>query len=357
MAERNLELWSSWIQSPHIIVACAAGEVLIPRELLRRRSPCFQRTIDEQERGEGAKRISLEEMEFTTLKCFHRWCVKENPSLGDDITPSTLLDLGIFAVKYEVFALEHRVADIFHERLHKHSGRDPWVLRGDMVARIYRECLPSCCLRRVFCNALTSLSPRQVVDEWSEWSRFAAPDGGEILLDIIKAMAKTAVGMSDARNQSTLYRSMSSSLYDPCQFHDHLRQGFLLANAQGDFGRLFKTECSFRNVECFPDENVVSENFAAVGGREAATATKEDGAMILEEALASAEVEQASCDEPAVKERAASCDDPRSFNGDSDSTTVREYSLSDEDYDSYDETCQNNMQDIDDLMSEWQSNQ
>lgn len=242
--------------------------------------------------------------------------MNENPSIPDDITPSALLDLGIFAVRYEVFALEHRVADIFHERLHNHSGRDLWVLRADMVARIYRECLPSCCLRRVFCNALTPLSPRQVVDEWSEWSRFAAPDGGEILLDIIKAMAKTAVRVSDAWNQSTLHRSMSSSLYDPCQFHDHLRQGFLLANTEGDFGRFFKTECSFRKVECFPDETVVCENFAAVEGGEAATATKEDAAMILEEALASAEVDQASCDEPAVKETAASCDESAIAPGD-----------------------------------------
>lgn len=58
-------------------------------------------------------------------------------------------------------------------------------------------------------------------------------------------------------------------------------------------------------------------------------------------------------------DRTIACDHAggdQSFNSDPGTTSIREYSLSDEDYDSYDETCQNNMQDVDDWMSEWQSN-
>jgi hypothetical protein len=46
-------------------------------------------------------------------------------------------------------------------------------------------------------------------------------------------------------------------------------------------------------------------------------------------------------------------DTDQSFNGDSDISSEWGYGPEEEDYDSYEETCQNNMRDIDDLMREW----
>jgi hypothetical protein len=264
------------------------------------------------------------------LKWFHRWCVNENPSIPGDITPPALLDLGIFAAKYQVFALEHQVTDKFHEKLHDRSSRDQWVLRADKVTRAYRQCPQSACVRRVFCVALNSLSPRQLLDEWDEWSQLAAMGGEEALLDLLKAMTKAVIELSSTQARMAYYRSMHSS-DEPCKFHDHLRQDLVLAETEGIFGGFFKRECPYVKMECFPDKIVVRENLAAVEDGEAATAldkrpaaavTKEEIAMILEEALASAEVEEVSCDgpvaeeavpsgdEPAVEETAASCDDP-----------------------------------------------
>ena len=42
-----------------------------------------------------------------------------------------------------------------------------------------------------------------------------------------------------------------------------------------------------------------------------------------------------------------------SLNGDSDRSSEWGFDPEEEDYDSYEETCENNMRDIDDLMRDW----
>lgn len=283
-------------------MVCRDGSVRIPRELLRQRSPHFREAIDEQDQPEGDETISVEEVELTTLEWFHRWCLNENPSIPDDITPTALLDLGIFATKCQVFALQHHVADKFHEMLCVKTGQDRWVLRADIVARVYRQCPPSSCLRRVFGKALKSLPPQQVLDEWSEWSI-----GDEAFLDLAKAMTQLAA--------NGFFRSPPSSVNGPCVFHDHRLQNLRPGGTEGGFGGLFPADCPFRNIECFPDPIVTSEK-SAVEDQEAVTAPEKiaaEEAMNADEvptASASGVVEEGWSDEPATEEAAPSCDAP-----------------------------------------------
>ena len=90
------------------------GDLLIPRELLRKRSPYYQRAIDEQPRKGGPETVFLKAANLRTFGRFYRRSLSEEPSLRDELTLEDLERMAFLAEDYEVFALQHQVADIFN---------------------------------------------------------------------------------------------------------------------------------------------------------------------------------------------------------------------------------------------------
>ena len=240
----------SWTQSPRVKVIVKDGDLLIPRELLRQRSPYFRRAIDEQPHEEGPQTLPLARANLRTLKRFYRWSLSEEPYLHDELTPEELERIAFFAEDYQVFALQHQVADIFNVKFSGKFDRDKLDLEPTMVSRVYQKYGPQSCLRRVFQASLKLVSPGRLLNEWDEWSRLA-DGGGDLAKDLLKAMVEA----QNVQNRNVHWHSLPTRSTEPCGFHDHLRQGLTT-----ELGlRANKEKCPFRVLECFPDDTIKEE--------------------------------------------------------------------------------------------------
>ena len=239
----------SWTQSPRVTLFAEHGELRIPTELLRARSPYFRRTIDELPRERGAAALVLHGVSLRTLKMFYCWSLSAKPSIPGEATQEELEELAYFAEAYQVFALEHQVADRFNDALMCGSTDRANVniesrrsnLQVDLVSRVYQKCGPASCLRRVFQAALKKVGSERILDEWEEWSKLAAA-GGELGIDLLKAVAENLPSRQ-------VFHFVGSE--DPCNFHNHERQN-LAAGIKSGTGVFGQNECPFREVECFP---------------------------------------------------------------------------------------------------------
>jgi hypothetical protein len=124
--------------------------------------------------------------------------LSEEPSIPDGTTQEELEELGYFAEEYQVFALEHQVADKFNDKFNDNSTTKPssdfrsdkWNLQPNMVSRVYQKCGLASCRQQMFQEALKAVRPEQVLNEWEKWSKVARA-GGELGIDLLKVVAET----------------------------------------------------------------------------------------------------------------------------------------------------------------------
>jgi hypothetical protein len=164
--------------------------------------------------------VSLKSISLLTLKRFYRWSLSEEPFLRDELTPEELERMAFFAEDYQVFALQHQVADIFNVKFRDNFGPNKWNLEPNMVLRVYQKYGSQSCLRRVFQASLKLVSPERLLNEWDEWSRLAER-GGDLAKDLLKPMAER----QNMQSRNLHWRSFPTTSAEPCRFHDHLQQG------------------------------------------------------------------------------------------------------------------------------------
>ncbi|OCT44280.1 hypothetical protein CLCR_05701 [Cladophialophora carrionii] len=203
------------------------GSFLFPRELLRRRS----RTLQERVKLHDGKAVPVPDTSVQTLTEFFIWSNRPDPHLEDRLTFPEVVDLGIFAWKYQISALSNQVTD----KVRANLASGEWQLQAAIVDAIYQATEPGSPLREVVRAALGQLS-RSVIagEEWESTFRNNRDLGWDYLRAGDKEWAR------------------QDYLSGVCRFHNH--DGITRQEGLCD-------GCPFAEADCYPDwgENTEQE--------------------------------------------------------------------------------------------------
>lgn len=133
---------------------------LIPRDFLQRRSQTFRKQIEQHD-----STILIPDTTVPTLTEFFIWSHSRKPQLEEGLTFDNVVNLGIYAYKYEIAALSNQVTDLIRASLA--SGE--WELQAGVVDAIYQAAPVNSPLREVVKAALGKL-PRASIDG-EEWEK------------------------------------------------------------------------------------------------------------------------------------------------------------------------------------------
>ncbi|KIW34567.1 uncharacterized protein PV07_01344 [Cladophialophora immunda] len=170
MDPRHRGLYVRWCQSPR--VELLAGEdvgpierFLIPQEFLQRRSRTLRDQIARLPSHHSQREIALPETAPQTMEEFFVWNFTPNPQIDDRLSFSEVVQLGVFAWKYQVSALSNQVTDMIRHNL----ANNDWKLEAAVVDAIYQAAPDKSPLREVIKAALGQL-PRSSIDG-DAWER------------------------------------------------------------------------------------------------------------------------------------------------------------------------------------------
>ena len=168
----------------------------IPRDFLRRRSSTFRQELAEHD----AQIIVLPDTSAPTMTEFFIWNFTPKPQLEDRLSFDEVVQLGVFAWKYQISALSNQVTDSI--RAHVASGE--WSLQATTVDIVYKAVPADSTLREVIRTALGQLPLSSIDGE--EWER-TFKDNPDLGWDTFKASKKEW--------------SAREYLSDVCRFHNH----------------------------------------------------------------------------------------------------------------------------------------
>lgn len=224
---------SRWSQSDRValLVGESIGtpaEFLVPLEFLRRRSREFRTQL--QLHREYSEHIKLPETRVSTFEDFLIWTFRPHPKIDAGATFEEVVQLGIFAWKYQIPSLSNQVTDVIRTNV----ASCEWPLQASIVDKIYEAVPSKCPLREVVRAALGQL-PRPNAE-------------GEVLKDDWKAtfLKHAELGWDYIQAGATEW-ARREYLTDFCRFHDH--QG---VSHRGPFA--YCDGCPFAREDCYPDE-------------------------------------------------------------------------------------------------------
>ncbi|KIW81715.1 hypothetical protein Z517_04741 [Fonsecaea pedrosoi CBS 271.37] len=170
MDPRHRGLYVRWCQSPRVKLLVGEDDgtlrgFLIPEEFLQRRSRTLREQITELSRYSATREITLLETGAQTMEEFFIWNFCPNPQLEDRLSFSEVVQLGVFAWKYQVSALSNQVTDMIRHNL----ANNEWKLEAAIVDAIYQAAPNKSPLREVIKAALGQV-PRGYIDG-DEWER------------------------------------------------------------------------------------------------------------------------------------------------------------------------------------------
>ncbi|ETI20634.1 hypothetical protein G647_06976 [Cladophialophora carrionii CBS 160.54] len=231
---------SRWCQSPRIELVVgedttsSEGSFLFPRELLRRRS----RTLQEHVKLHDGKAVPVPDTSVQTLTEFFIWSNRPDPHLEDRLSFPEVVNLGIFAWKYQISALSNQVTD----KVRANLASGEWQLQAAIVDAIYQATEPGSPLREVVRAALGQLS-RSVIagQEWESTFRNNRDLGWDYLRAGDKEWAR------------------QDYLSGVCRFHNH--DGIKRQEGLCD-------GCPFAEADCYPDWGENTEQDFETSNRE-----------------------------------------------------------------------------------------
>jgi len=186
------------------------------------------------------------------------WTLSPQPQINEQATFSEVARLGIFAARYQIFALSNQVTDMIRSNL----ANDHWQLEASMVDEIYEAVPTESPLRKVVRAALGTLPRPSVESEGrarEEW-RATFLKHAELGLDYYE------VGGSGW--------TPLDYLSGACRFHEH--QG---VSHQEELS-VFENQCMYAREECFPsweEENVKGREDEVDGKEWRAVVQERDG--------------------------------------------------------------------------------
>ncbi|KIW63531.1 hypothetical protein PV04_08525 [Phialophora macrospora] len=276
MDPRHRRLYVRWCQSPRVELVVGdetisnEGSFLFPQELLRRRS----RTLQERIELHNGKAISLSDTAVPTLTEFFIWSNRPDPHLEDRLNFTEVVDLGIFAWKYQISALSNQVTD----KVRANLASGEWELQATIVNDIYQATEPDSPLRGVVRAALGQLSRTVIAgEEWEKTFR----NNRDLGWDYLRAGDKEWV--------------RQDYLSGVCRFHNH--DGIKRQEGLCD-------GCPFAEADCYPDweENIKQEQEFEKSEHEKPS-PPDDATEVVAEAAAVEEPEPSATEpEPTVGE-------------------------------------------------------
>ncbi|OAP65071.1 hypothetical protein AYL99_01043 [Fonsecaea erecta] len=227
MDPRHRGLYVQWCQSPRVVLLVGQDvglpeRFIIPEELLRRRSRTLREPIASLPPYFPTREIALPEIAPQTMEEFFIWNLTPTPQIDDRLSFMEVVQLGVFAWKYQVSALSNQVTDVIRHNL----ANNDWRLEPAIVDAIYQAAPESSPLREVVKAALGQM-PRSSIDgeEWERtWKR--NPDFGW-----------------DYHISSGNDWTAKDYLTGPCRFHNHDEVKRRQSLCDG---------CSYAQEDCYP---------------------------------------------------------------------------------------------------------
>jgi hypothetical protein len=211
-------------------------EILVPRELLQRRSRKFRNSLEQQTGELSSKVIQLPDTPVQTVEDFFWWTCLPQPKIDERATFSEVVQLGIFASLYQISALSNQATDVIRSNL----AKGDWQLQASMVDDIYKAVPTGGPLREVIRGALGRLPRPSVEGRVREEWRATFLKHAQLGLDYYE------VGGSGWTSEEYLSGGA-------CRFHDHPG-----VSHQEEF----ENQCAYAREECFPrweEENMESQ--------------------------------------------------------------------------------------------------
>ena len=203
-------------------------EYRVPRDFLRRRSREFRTLLHIH--GQDSEPIKVPDTRVSTFEDFIIWTFRDQPKIKNGATFDEVVQLGIFAWRYQIASLSNQVTDVIRRKV---SSCD-WPLQASILDDIYEAVPSKCPLREVVRAALGQL-PR--------------PDAeGEVLKDDWKAtfLKHAELGWDYIQACATEW-AKKDYLTDACRFHDHQD-----VSHRGPFA--YCDGCPFSDEDCYPEE-------------------------------------------------------------------------------------------------------
>jgi hypothetical protein len=122
---RTLMTISRWCQSDivHVLVGSeedgdiGSRQFRMPMDLLWYRSTPFQVMLDDRFEKSAIGLITLPETSIPTFQNFFIWAFCSTPHIDPAASLDAVVDLGIFATRYQVFALKNQATDMIWAKL------------------------------------------------------------------------------------------------------------------------------------------------------------------------------------------------------------------------------------------------
>ncbi|KAL2426529.1 hypothetical protein ABEF95_002307 [Exophiala dermatitidis] len=236
MELKHRRLYLEWCQSTPIKLVVdregsneEAEHFLIPTQFLRHRSRKFREFLDKpEEYADGPYLVyPVHDISVLTMEDFFIWNFSPQPQIDQGASFDDVVQLGIFAWKYQIPALNNQATDLIRTNL----ANGEWDLRAPTVDDVYEASPPGSPLREVVRAALgrfrSSVEEQGAIRE--EW-RQTMVKHSQLGVDYLEAT------LSEWKRQSYLA--------GVCRFHDH--QGVDQQNGTLADG------CPYAREECYP---------------------------------------------------------------------------------------------------------
>lgn len=176
--------------------------------------------------------VILDDVSWETFCTFWEWSYMKEPQVAPYTTLDEVLELGIFAAKYEVRALQHEVSDLLRQKV----SRKEWKLGPSQVRRML-SCEGACEWLRplvyaCLCTIVVPQGPQEkgLVEEW---------------LGVLEEDGRLAREWK----RSDFLKIGPGRMMDggPCRFHDH----GLVDPVEGRSG-----VCPYQKAELYPPTEI-----------------------------------------------------------------------------------------------------